>query len=115
MNIEKENSMNQNMAPEERQEAKIKASNLETLYNSLNQNIVMQNQLKIATDEMAELQQRQENLKDLVDSIGKFEIDSEGKITSKNISFGSDSEREAYLSKQQEKLNKISNPDKEQK
>lgn len=115
MNIEKENSMNQNMAPEERQEAKIKASNLETLYNSLNQNIVMQNQLKIATDEMAELQQRQENLKDLVDSIGKFEIDSEGKIASKNISFGSDSEREAYLSKQQEKLNKISNPDKEQK
>lgn len=115
MDIERENSVNQDRTPEERQESKTKATAFETLYNSLSQTIVMQNQLKNATNEMGELQQRQEKLKALVDSIGKFEVNPDGGIISKNISFGSDSERESYLSKQQDKLDKISNPGKEEK
>lgn len=86
MDIERENSVNQDRTPEERQESKTKATAFETLYNSLSQTIVMQNQLKNATNEMGELQQRQEKLKALVDSIGKFEVNPDGGIISKNIS-----------------------------
>lgn len=116
MKIEKERSSNPKIPDESRKEAAQKAGAFETLYNSLNQTIVMQNQLSTATHEMGELQQRQDELKALVDSIGKFEVDpNNGGIKPGTSTFGSDSEREAYLSKQQEKLDKIINPGKDQK
>ena len=116
MKIEKDRSSNPEIPDESRKEAAQKAGAFETLYNSLNQTIVMQNQLSTATHEMGELQQRQDELKALVDSIGKFEVDpNNGGIKPGTSTFGSDSEREAYLSKQQEKLDKIINPGKDQK
>ena len=116
MKIEKDRSSNPEIPVESRKEAAQKAGAFETLYNSLNQTIVMQNQLSTATHEMGELQQRQDELKALVDSIGKFEVDpNNGGIKPGTTTFGSDSEREAYLSKQQEKLDKIINPGKDQK
>ena len=116
MKIEKDRSSNPEIPDESRKEAAQKAGAFETLYNSLNQTIVMQNQLSTATHEMGELQQRQDELKALVDSIGKFEVDpNNGGIKPGTTTFGSDSEREAYLSKQQEKLDKIINPGKDQK
>lgn len=116
MKIEKARSSNPKIPDESRKEAAQKAGAFETLYNSLNQTIVMQNQLSTATHEMGELQQRQDELKALVDSIGKFEVDpNNGGIKPGTTTFGSDSEREAYLSKQQEKLDKIINPGKDQK
>ena len=116
MKIEKDRSSDPEIPDESRKEAAQKAGAFETLYNSLNQTIVMQNQLSTATHEMGELQQRQDELKALVDSIGKFEVDpNNGGIKPGTATFGSDSEREAYLSKQQEKLDKIINPGKDQK
>lgn len=116
MRIEQKNSSDPKIPEESRKEAAQKAGAFETLYNSLNQTIVMQNQLSTATHEMGELQKRQDELKALVDSIGKFEVDpNNGGIKPGTATFGSDSEREAYLSKQQEKLDKIINPGKDQK
>lgn len=116
MRIEQKNSSDPKIPEESRKEAAQKAGAFETLYNSLNQIIVMQNQLSTATHEMGELQKRQDELKALVDSIGKFEVDpNNGGIKPGTSTFGSDSEREAYLSKQQEKLDKIINPGKDQK
>lgn len=115
MNIENKNAQDPNRTQDERDASKEKVENYKNLITSLNQSIVMRTQLQGAVGELGELQERQENLEYLINSIGKVEVDTKsGEIdTTAGKTFASNSERETYLSKQNEKYEKINNPNKE--
>lgn len=111
INIERRNLDREGITEEQKNEinSKLDILNQQSMsFNQAEQMLVMKNQLNTAVTELGNLQNRQSIIQPIIDNIGKVEYDPNiGEFKNSDKKFANDTDRETYLSKQNEKYQKI--------